>query len=242
MDFAEMFRVLGRRWRVTVPGLVLTALVTVVTYAMWPATYTSNAEMSLIGSGVLAAQPGVGGNPYLALGNLAPISQVLASNLSSDAAASDLKSLGVTDPYTAIVPPFSGGPFITVTVTGKSSTEVSHAVSVILGFAAQRLITLQEATFSKTAPKALVKAVVIAPPSTPSKVTKTKIEAVSGVAILGFVVTYLLAFSAEARARRRSRMVTDRGAAVNGADGGYARPDTQLPEQARESRESWANR
>jgi uncharacterized protein involved in exopolysaccharide biosynthesis len=220
MDFGEMFRVLGRRWRISVPGLLLTVMATVGAYVAWPTTYESTAEITLIASQTLATGPGGGNNPYVAVAGLVPMANILASNLSSDQAQQQLNALGVPSTYTAVVPPAAAGPFLTLTVDSKSRLATSQAMPVIITFAEQHLRQLQNNGATRTPDKSLVRAVVIATPSTPTKVLKKKLEVVAGVGILGFVSVLLLSFYAEARAKRRAEK------RLEGADGRRRRGGT----------------
>jgi hypothetical protein len=207
LDFAELFRVLARRWRVSVPVLLLTVLALAGAYRAWPTTYQSTAELSLIGSQSLAAQPGNGDNPYLPVGGLAPLASILAGNLSSDQTLQQLNSRGVTGTFTAVVPPFAAGPFVSLSLAAKNPSAVGESMPIVVRFAEQRLIQIQESGSLKTPPRGLIRAVVIAPSSSPSPVLKKKLEVLAGVAIIGLSSLFLVSFGAEARAvRRRSKL------------------------------------
>lgn len=205
MDFAEAFRVIWRHWRVTVPVLVLTVIAVAVAYVGYPTKYQSTAELTLIGSNAMAAQQGNGDNPYVVVAGLDPVASILASDLSSDQATQQLKARGMTNGFTAIVPAFAAGPFVALTVTGHSSSTVQASMPIVINYAQQRLMQLQNEGSVRIPPTGLIRAVVIAPASSPQSVLKTKIELLAGVAIAGLVLVFLLGFSAEGRARRRDK-------------------------------------
>lgn len=205
MDFAEMFRVLRRRWVIAVPALLLTLIATVGMYAVYPSTYQSTAEISLVGSQSASTQPGDGDNPYMVSGDLTALSGVLVANLSSTQAIQALAAQGGTASYTAQIPNAAAGPFVLLTVTSKSIPEINSTMSILLNFTEARLIQLQEDTYIKTPAAGLVRASVIQPPSKPTKVLKKKAELVAGIFILGLLLTFLLSFAAEAWARNRGR-------------------------------------
>jgi hypothetical protein len=165
-------------------------------------TYQSTAQLSLIANGVMANQPVNGNNPYVAVGNLSPLAAILAGDLSSDQAAQRLKGLGMTNGFTAAVPAFAAGPFVSLTVTGHSSSTVRDSMPIVISFAQQSLRQLQEADSVPAAD--LIKAIVISLPSNPQAVLKPKIELVAGLAIAGLVLLVLLSFAAEGRALRRA--------------------------------------
>ena len=205
MDFGEIFRVIRRHWRVSVTVLVLTVVATAVAYVGWPTKYQSTAELSLIGSSAMAAQPLGGNNPYVVVGDLDPLANILASDLSSDQAGQQLQALGMTNGFTATVPTFAAGPFVSLTVTGRDSSSIRDSMPLVINYAMKRLQQLQETGSVRTPSPGLIRAVVIAPASSPQPVLKTKIELVAGVAIVGLVLLLLLSFAAEGRALRRAR-------------------------------------
>ena len=153
----------------------------------------------------MAAQPLNGNNPYVVVGGLDPLANILASDLSSDQAAQQLQALGMTNGFTATVPAFAAGPFVSLTVTGHNSSSVRDSMPIVISFAQQRLQQLQETGSVRTPSAGLIQAVVISPASSPQPVLKTKIELVAGVAIAGLVLLLLLSFGAEGRALRRAK-------------------------------------
>lgn len=211
MDFAEIFRVLRRRWRVSVPALLIAVLATAATYLAWPTTYQSSAEITLLGPSSLAAQPGNGRNPYLVVGDLDPMASILASNLSAQQALKQVQALNVTGTFTATVPPFAAGPFVTLTLTAKNPAAIRRSMPVVIRFAEQRLRSMQENGSIRTLNKGLIGAAVIAAPSAPAPVLKRKIELVAAVAILGIVAMLIFSFIAEARAIRRGKDLLSAG-------------------------------
>lgn len=207
MESGGMFRVILRRWRVSVPALFLTVIAATVTYVKWPTTYQSSAELTLVASKTLSSSPGNGSNPYLAIGGLAPLASILITELSSNQAIQQLAALGVTDSFTAASPPFNAGPFVSLSLSGKNPTRILNSMPTIVNFAEKQLYSLQQTPISHVAvpTNGQIKAVVISSPSTPAPVTKKKRELVAGVAIAGLVISFILSFVAEAMARRRGK-------------------------------------
>jgi len=205
VDFAEIFRVLRRRWRVSVPALLIAVLATVGMYRVWPTTYQSSAVITLLGPRSLAAQPGNGNNPFIVVGDLDPMATILASYLSTPQALGELQALNVNGTFTAAVPAFAAGPFVTLTLAGKNRAAISRSMPVVIRFAERRLRTLQENSSIKTPANGVVGSTVIAAPNAPTPVRKKKIELVAAVAILGLVAVLILSFSAEALAIRRGK-------------------------------------
>ena len=160
--------------------------------------------ITLIGSKSMANASGNGGNPYLSVADLDPVASILAGNVSSDQAVKQLRALGVTYPYTAVVPQFAAGPFIQITVTGKVPALVSQQLPIVTRYTEQRLTQLQQETAIPTPPKATLTTQEIVPPSTPTKVLKTKLEVVAGVFVLMFVGTLIVIAVVDNVRRRRS--------------------------------------
>jgi uncharacterized protein involved in exopolysaccharide biosynthesis len=208
MDFGEMFRILRRHWRISVPVLLLTIVATVGMIFAWPTKYQSNAEITLVGPQSLATAQGNGNNPYLVVGDLIPMASILTTNLSTQQAIQQLQAMGVTDTFTAVVPDFAAGPFITLTLEGKDPAEIRQSMPATIGFAEQQLKTMQENGSIQTPSSGIVGAAVIAPPSRPTPVLKTKIEVVAAVALFGMVVLFLFTFGAEALGGQRRKKAT----------------------------------
>ena len=206
MDFGEMFRAIRQQWVVATVAALLTLVAIVGVYLAWPAKYQSTAQITLVGSSTLATQTGNGNNAYLTVGNLTPLAGILATNLSSDQAAKQLKALGVTDPYTFEVPATATGPFLAITVTGADKAKIVRSVWTIINFSAQRLIQLQTNTSIPIPKKSLIQAQVMAQPTAATPVLKTKVEVVAGVAVVCIVLSLLLIFGLEnARIRRTAK-------------------------------------
>jgi len=206
MDFGEMFRAIRQQWVVATVAALLTLVAIVGVYLAWPAKYQSTAQITLVGSSTLATQTGNGNNAYLTVGNLTPLAGILATNLSSDQAAKQLKALGVTDPYTFEVPATATGPFLAITVTGADKAKIVRSVWTIINFSAQRLIQLQTNTSIPIPKKSLIQAQVMAQPTAATPVLKTKVEVVAGVAVVCIVLSLLLIFGLEnARIRRAAK-------------------------------------
>jgi uncharacterized protein involved in exopolysaccharide biosynthesis len=205
MDFGEMLRVLRRRWIVATVGVLLTLVATLGAYKAWPNEYQTTAQITLVGSKSMADAVGNGGNPYLSVADLDPVASILAGNVASDQAVQQLHALGVTDAYTVVVPQFAAGPFLQITVTGKSAAEVSQQLPIVMRFTDQRMTQLQQETAIPTPPNAIITTQTIVPPSTPTKVKKTKLEVVAGVFLIFLVGTLITIAIVDARRRTGKR-------------------------------------
>jgi capsular polysaccharide biosynthesis protein len=204
MDFGEMFRLLLRRWFIAVPLLLITLVGTAGTYKAWPTKYQGQVQLTLLSSRSVASAQGNAGNPYL---DFTPamdsVVDLIARNLSSDQSASQLQALGVTYPYTAGIASNAQGPFLAITVTGRKPAVIMQQLPIIVKFAQQRLAEIQRAS---SAPKnSLIQLILIAPPNSPTKVLKTKIEIVAAVFVIGLICSFLFTFIANNILSRRDR-------------------------------------
>jgi len=221
MDFGEIFRVLRRWWPISVTLLLVTVVATGATYAKWPKTYESVAEITLLTPKAVADQPGSVNNPYLGVGGLGPMASILATSLSSGQSAQQLQALGVTDSFSAGVPAFAAGPFISFSLTGHNPQVIQKSMPIIISFAETSLKNLQINRIQPIPNDAFITSVVIAEPSTPRQIKKQRIEVMAGVAIFGLLAVFLVSFGAEAIARRRTGKpggkIYERTIAGNGA-------------------------
>jgi hypothetical protein len=204
MDIVEMIRVIRRRWRVSVPALLLVLIAAVGSYARWPNSYSSFSEVTLLGSPVASNVPGFGSNPYLATDGLASIDATLVAYLTSDQAIAHIKALGVTESVTVAIPPYAAGPFYTITVQGNNPAQVQHATAIVTDYSQRALIQLQDTVRPPMGKGSLVTSAVISAPSKPTKVKKKKLEIVAGITIGVLILALAAIFAAEGRAKGRS--------------------------------------
>jgi uncharacterized protein involved in exopolysaccharide biosynthesis len=202
MDVGEILRLLRRRWAVVVPALVLTVVATVGAYVAIPTKYQSQVQLTMLNAPKITDEAGNYGNPYLAFDTTLSVDvDLLTRNLTSDASAQQLKALGVTESFTAAFANNALGPFMQLTVSGSDKAHIGQSIGVLINFTQQRWQAIQHATGAPT--DSIVGMSLIAPPSAPAPVLKQKIEVVSGVVIIGIVLSLLLAVMVDASIRRR---------------------------------------
>lgn len=207
MDFGEMFKIIRRRWLISVPAFALSLIVICGAWVALPTKYQSQIQLTLLDSRSVASAQGNAGNPYLDFSPaLDAVVDLLARNLSSDQSISQLKALGVTYPFTAGIATNAQGPFLALVVTGRSKVKIEQSIPIIVNFARQRLTAMQQAS---SAPEStLIQLVPIAPASAPTHVLKTKVEVVAGVGIICLVGSILLTFIVDTTLTRRARRRT----------------------------------
>jgi hypothetical protein len=203
VDFGALFQVLRRQWIVLGLALVLTAGCTYAMAKDGPNEYQSIVQMTMLNGPKINATAGIDGNPYLGYNQTLSIDvDLLTRNLTSPDALGDLKALGVTGSVTAEIAPNATGPFMELEVTGKTRAQAAQEMNVLVTFSEQRWQQLQQ---QANAPAdSIVTLQLIAAPGVPTLAKKQKFELTGGVAILGLILSLLLAAAVDAVRRRRT--------------------------------------
>lgn len=204
MSLSEIIAVLRRRWYFMVPITLLSLAAGLYLYRTVPLSYQSQSSVALLDSTAVAKLAPTYGNPISnAGGSLVVTADVLIRTLESSDSAKDLQSLGVTDVYTVDFATNTSGPLLTLTVTGHDQAKVLRETNTFTTFAADQLKALQ--TAAGIAPAYLVQATPVVLPQTPVPQSKTRIQDVAGVTVVGITGGFLLCFVFESMmlARRR---------------------------------------
>lgn len=214
MSIRELFRICRRQWIVLSLALMISLIATVGAYVLTPTKYQSTAQLTMLNSEAVTNQMGDLGNPYLSFSQtLSADVDLLTRLLVSDTSARQLAAQGVTDSYTAAFANNALGPFMQLTVTGKTKAHVASSINTLVAYAQQSWYSLQRA--SNAPQKTIIRLDVITQPSNPSPVTKTKIELVGGVGIGSIIISLILVTVVDnRRGKRRHR---DRAVAGNGS-------------------------
>lgn len=160
MDLAEIFRVMRRRWYVLLPGLLLTACLSVAVALVVPVTYQSQSTVVLLNS--QKATVAYDGNPFLSTQtSLTGMADSLARNLNSDISLRELKSRGAKGTFEAKLADNAQGPLMWLTVTGTDRTAVLTSDRLLTAYAKERLDQFQKQ--QSVAPKAMIRMTTIVP-------------------------------------------------------------------------------
>jgi hypothetical protein len=198
MDLAEIFRVMRRRWYVLLPGLLLTAGLTVAVALVVPVKYQSQSTVVLLNS--QKATVAYDGNPFLSTQtSLTGMADSLARNLNSDDSLRDLKARGGTGTFASKLADNAQGPLLWLTVTGTDRAAVLSSDKLLTSYAKERLQEFQQQ--QSVAPKAMIRMQTIVPPQNPVAQTKTRIEYLALAGVLGLVLSLVAVFYVEARRR-----------------------------------------
>ncbi|WP_225448245.1 Wzz/FepE/Etk N-terminal domain-containing protein [Streptacidiphilus sp. P02-A3a] len=198
MDLAEISRVVRRRWRVLLSGLLVTGLLAAGVFFADPTKYQSQSTVELLNS--QKATVAFDGNPFLSTQvALTGMVDSLSRNLDSDASQTELAALGVTGTPSAMIANNALAPLMWLTVTGTNAAQVLRSDQILTSYARQRLQQLQAQQSVDAG--AMIRMMTIVAPQKAAAQTKTKIEYLVLVALLGLVVSLAGCFYAEARSR-----------------------------------------
>lgn len=249
MDFWRTLQVLRRRWYVLGPALLISAVLTVLTFASIPTRYESTGVLVLTSPSTGAKfsegtrpEDIVHVNPLLAFdGSLTTTAQILAQILRDPATAEALGAGKGTDKTYTITNGELNGPFVFVTTETDSAQASQALVGAILDRARSELNTRQraldapESTFIQ--PELLVK------PTDPDAKIGGKIRFTGAALILALIFSLAATYAAESVAQNRRRVLEPpAGTAPNphfrsgrsrGPQLGRQEPSIPLPEGGR---------
>jgi hypothetical protein len=144
LDFWDITKLLLRQWRVALPPLLATVVLTVLTLVHVKPNYVSTAYVQLVAPIQIVASPGespsVHSNPWLtqSLNTLGNAALVTVQDLTY---AHRLRSEGYSDTYTVQLG--GGNPLAIFTVTGQSRAQAGHTANVIVAEYEKNLADLQ---------------------------------------------------------------------------------------------------
>ncbi|GHE93691.1 chain length determinant protein [Streptomyces fumanus] len=201
MDLAEIFRVLRRRWRVLLPGLLLTSALVAAVTVLVPVDYRSQSTVVLLNSE--KATRAYDGNPFLSTQtSLTGMADSLARSLTSDDALRELKSRGARGTFEAKLADNAQGPLMWLTVTGTDPDTVLASDKILTAYAKERLDEFQRR--QSVDPRAMIRMTTIVPPQKPVAQSKARLQYMIMAGLLGLVLTLVAVFYVEARKRPRA--------------------------------------
>jgi hypothetical protein len=197
MSISGLPRILVRRWYATLVGLLVTVAVGIAAVSLVPATYEAKA------STLLLPPKTAGSNPYLELGGLEGVADVLTRAVTDTTTQDSLTSRGLTGTYKVVRDQTASGPVVLVTADAKTPSGAIATMRVVDHLLGPNLQKLQTDVAVPT--KALMTTRLITADDTASTVRKTQTRALIGAVAVGLLLTVLLAAGAENLASRRAR-------------------------------------
>ncbi|MET0933491.1 MAG: hypothetical protein ABWX56_07245 [Mycetocola sp.] len=198
MKFADTILGLVRRWYIVVPGLLIAASLAVGAWFAIPPEYSRSATQLLIPGANSIPE---GGNPYLFLGGLAPAADVLVRAIGSENVLND-----VVEEHPGIEVEISrdtttAGPIVLITVTASSDA----ASEAVLAMLIDRTVTvLNEFQVVENIPEDNRMTVIpVTVDEQGEEQVRDRALAAAGAALVGTILTLLVASLVEGSSRRR---------------------------------------
>ena len=221
-----------RRWPVAVLGLLATIVLAVAVLALVPARYTAKADLLLTPPPTSSSATAAGNpNPYIALGGLQPLADVVSRNMMSSGVQARLRAKGVTSSYTVARDTTTDGPLLTVNTTGTSPAAALKDLSTIIAAAEPQLNDLQGAESVPVRDRVTIRAIAkdtVASTSRKSQTRATLVAVVGGLVGTALAVSLVDTILIRRRARRMRRL----GAAPASSTAAVA-PTGRAPARAR---------
>jgi hypothetical protein len=198
--FFSDWRVLLRRWYAVLIGLVLSVGMCLAVSQVVSPSYQIKAMMV-----VLPPRTAVGtnGNPFLGLGGLGSVADVLSRSMMDGNTVQSLVKLGANDKYLVAQDVTSAGPVILVTSTGGTPADAVDTLRIVKEQLPDKLLKLQLATHVPE--NSLITLSQISQDEQPTIVRKSQIRAMFGVAALGLTLTLVLTGFLDGLLMRRRR-------------------------------------
>jgi hypothetical protein len=213
LDFWDLGKLLGRRWRISVPMLVLAIVLTAVTFTQVKPDYVATAYIQLVPPvpvAVPAGQPTPAiRNPWLNedLTTLASAALVSVQDISY---VQSLKDAGYSDAFTATMG--DNSPLITFQVTAKSSREAGSTADQLVDRFDKSLTSLQT-SYNVTSVDTITGRRLDAGTNVTKSSSNVK-RAIAAVAVVGLLLAIAVTIGSDAWLRRRKRTKTVQPAAA----------------------------
>lgn len=233
MSFLDVIAALGRRWIVTVIGLLATAGLVYGASTIEPPVYTARGLVLLVPSEQMV---GKGGNPFLALGGLDLPARVVVAYYESDAAKARFTSGSTDAEYVVAIEESTRGPVISVDVTDSTPEATLATLEEITASIPVELRRLQEEV---DAPEnAIVSTLVLTKDEQAEADNSGTVRMIIAAAGLGLVATVVGAVAVDGLVRSRARGRKQGGspdaapADPPAPEAGAAQPDAARPDAA----------
>jgi hypothetical protein len=209
MTMASVARALLRRWYVTLLGLVIAVALCGYAVQKVSATYEASGDILL-----LPPQGPKGSNPYLNLGGVAGVTDVVSRAMGDNSVTDALDRQGASA-YTVQTDQTMGGPAILVTGKGKTAQQALQTLRLVMVRVPPTLRALQQKPPLNVPEASLITTTVLQTDVKAKTLRKSQTRALIGAAAIGLLLTLLLAVLTDVMFARRSR----RKVRVNAAEG-----------------------
>lgn len=191
---------LARRWYLTATGILATAALGVAALSLVPPTYEASGSFVLLPP---ASTVEAGGNPYLQLGGLNQVADIVTRSMMAQSTAESVHDAHPSANYTVAPDPATSGPILVVTAEDRSAAGASATLSAVMALVPQRLAALQRA-LGYTG-QAQITSTVLAKDNEPDAIRKSQIRALIVAIGAGVVLTGLVVALVDGLIERRNR-------------------------------------
>ena len=191
-----------RRWPIGFAGIVATIALCLAAVAFVPPTFSATAEVLLVPPPTSPTATAAGNaNPYITLGGMQPLADVVARAVTSSATLAQLRQKGLTGSYTVMRDASTDGPILTVTAKDKTAVAALADLTLVLATAQPQLDRLQAQ--QSVTQKNRVTATVVAKDGAASASRKSQIRALVVAVVAGVVGTALVVSAVDTLLIRR---------------------------------------
>ena len=192
-----LFRALVARWYVMAFGLGLTAALCFQVVQLVPPTYEARADVLL-----LPPRTKPGDNPYLGLGGLREVTEVLSRSLDDDATVNSLLPADTSTTYTVDRDFTVDSPIVLVVGDDKTAAGSMDIMTRVTQLLPSRLAQIQRESGASTG--SLVTSTVVKIDLKPKVVRNTQVRAIIAGGAIGLFLTLFLVAAAERLIRTRA--------------------------------------
>lgn len=186
--FLSNLRVLRRRWYATLAGVLLTVGLAAAAMSLVPVRYLAETELLLLPP----RSPGIDGtnsNPYMALGGLDGMADVIARAMMDEVTATAMVTAGVASRYQVIFDRSAAGPILVASVEEDTPARAEAALATLTAQVPKTAAKIQ--ADSSVSEGVQITIAVIGRKAAPTPVTKPQLRAVLVAVVAGLGATVL---------------------------------------------------
>jgi capsular polysaccharide biosynthesis protein len=204
LDFWDLGKLLGRRWRISVPMLLLSIALTAVIFTHVKPDYVATAYVQLVPPVPVQVEPGkperAQRNPWLNE-DLKTLASAAVVSVQDIGYIQSLKDTGYSDSFTAAVGDTT--PLMTFEVTGKSAAQASGTADQLVDQFNKSLSSLQT-SYGVTSVDLITSTRLDGGTNVVASSSNVK-RSVAAVAVVGLLLAIAVTITADAWLRRRGR-------------------------------------
>jgi len=201
MQIGDFFGALRRRWLLVLIGFLMTVGLSGVAYIFIKPTYEITGTVLLLPPPVTSETESV--NPYLRLGGLQQIVDLVGVSLSDQAAQQEFKAISQDVDFTVRADVRTSSPLLVVDVKDSSPESALRIRDILMARVPVRVDAMQEEIY--VAPKDRVTTTVVTLDGQAEEVGKNRLRAAVVAGVGGLALTLLVAAMWDARRARHPR-------------------------------------